>query len=296
MSFMVRVHRLVAASLVIVAMGCSKRVELPAVANVKFSASSPRVAIGSPVDFTYTFEVLPGAVINGDYAVFVHILHARGDVLWTDDHQPPVKTSQWKAGQTIGPYTRTRFIPPLNYDGRAIVVVGLYKPGGDERLTLASTMNETRYAKVQEFKVGELEILPATDNFRLGRGWYDLGGDPAIPADRARWTEQSATINLRNPKRDVTLYLEANARIDAFSSPQMVTIVANGQPVTTFAADNAERAIRRIPISAAQLGTADIVEIRIDVDRTFNPSKLPVSNGDNRELALHVYNVYVEPK
>ena len=157
-------------------------------------------------------------------------------------------------------------------------------------------MNEPRYAKVQEFKVGEIEILPAVDNFRLGKGWYDLGGDPAAPADQARWTQQTATINLRNPKRDVTFYLEANARTDAFSSPQMVTIVANGQPVTTFAADNAQRMVRRIPISASQLGSDDVVEIRIEVDRTFNPSKLPVSNRDDRELALLVYNVFIEPK
>lgn len=293
---MSRVQVIVAAGLIALATGCSKRVESPPVANVTFSASRPKVAIGSPVDFTYKFEVLPGAAINGDYFVFVHILHARGDIVFTNDHEPPIKTSQWKPGETVGPYTRTVFIPPFAYDGHATIVVGLYKPGGDERLTLASAANETRFAKVQEFKVGELEILPATDNFRFASGWYDLGGDPAAPADRARWTQQSATVNLRNPKRDVTFYLEASARTDAFTSPQMVTILANGQPVTTFAADNAGRAVRRIPISASQLGSGDIVEIRIDIDRTFNPSKLPVANRDNRELGLLVYNVFVEPK
>lgn len=296
MGFMSKVQALVAAGLIVLATGCSRRVETPPVANVSFSASPQRVAIGSPVELTYKFDVLPGAAMNGDYVVFVHVLHARGDIALTDDHEPPIKTSQWKPGQTIGPYTRTRFIPPYPWDGRAIVVVGLYKPGGDERLTLAVSANETRFAKVQEFKVGELEILPAVDNFRFGSGWYDLGGDPAHPADRARWTQQNATITLRNPKRDVTFYLEASARIDAFPSPQMVTIVANGQPVTTFAADKAERAVYRVPISASQLGTGDVVEIRVEIDRTFNPSKLPVANADNRELGLLVYNVFVQPK
>jgi hypothetical protein len=294
-SFMSKAQVIVAAGLAALTSGCSKRVDTPPVANVAFTASRPRVAIGSPVDFTYTFEVLPGAVINGDYVVFVHIIDARGDMIWTDDHDPPVKTSLWKPGQKIGPYTRTRIIPP-SYIGHATVVVGLYKPGGDERLTLASTASEESFAKVHEFKVGELEILPATDNFRFGTGWYDLDGDPATPGNRWRWTERSATITLPNPKRDVTFYLESAARTEAFSSPQIVTIVANGAPVTTFVADNPDRALRRIPISASQLGTGDIAEIRIDVDKTFNPSKLPVRTLDNRDLGLIVFNMYIEPR
>jgi hypothetical protein len=293
---MFRARVIAAASLIAVASGCSKPVELPPVAKVAFTASRPRVAIGSPVDLTYTFEVLPNAVINGDYTVFVHLIDARGDMIWADDHDPPVKTSQWKPGQTIGPYTRTRFIPPFRYIGQTSVVIGLYKPGGNERLTLTSSASEEQFAKVHEYKVAELEILPAMDNFKFGSGWYDLDGDPLTPDNRWRWTEQSAAITLRNPRRDVTFYLEAAARTNAFSSPQTVTIVANGQPVTTFAADNAERVVRRIPISASQLGTGDIAEIRIDVDRTFNPSKLPVRSIDNRELGLLVFNLFVEPK
>ena len=293
---MSKLQVIVVAGLIALGSGCSKPVELPPVASVTFTASRSRVAIGSPVDLTYKFEVLPNAVINGDYTVFVHLIDARGDMIWTDDHDPPVKTSQWKPGQTIGPYTRTRFIPPFRYIGATSVVIGLYKPGGDERLTLTSSASEERFAKDHEYKVGELEILPAMDNFKFGSGWYDLDGDPMTPDNRWRWTQQSATITLRNPKRDVTFYLDAAARTDAFSSPQTVTIIANGQPVTTFAADNAERVVRHIPISAAQLGSADIAEIRIDVDRTFNPSRLPVRSLDNRELGLLVFNLFVEAK
>ena len=285
-----------AISLIALTVGCSKRVELPPIANVSFAASRPQVAIGTPVEFTYRFDVLPGAAINGDYVVFVHVIDARGDMIWTDDHDPPVKTSEWKPGQTIGPYTRTVFVPAVPYTGRVTVVIGLYKPGGDERLTLASGASEERFAKVQEFKVAELEMLPATDNFRFGSGWYDLDGDPLTPANRWRWTQQRAAITLRNPKRDVTFHLEMAARTNVFDTPQMVTIVANGQPVSTFAADNTERLIRRIPVTASQLGTADIVEIRIEVDRTFNPSKLPERTLDNRDLGLLVFNLFVEPK
>ena len=52
---------------------------------------------------------LPGAAINGDYAVFVHILHPRGDVLWTDDHPPPSPPSSWGGAPVT--YRRTMFAP-----------------------------------------------------------------------------------------------------------------------------------------------------------------------------------------
>ena len=265
-------------------------------ANVAFSASRQRVVTGGPVDLTYKFEVLPNATVDGDYAVFVHLLDAEGGILWTDDHEPPIKTSVWKGGLTIGPYTRTRFVPRTPYTGPVSIIVGLYKPGTEKRLTLSGTQPDPSLNKRREYKVGEIEILPGSDDLRFGSGWYDLDGDPKNPGGRWRWTQKSAAFTVRNPKRDVTLYLEADARTDAFATPQAVTILVNGQAVTTFSAANAQPEIHRIPITAAQMGSGEIAEIRIDVDRTFVPSQLPVRSLDTRELGLRVYNVFVEPK
>jgi hypothetical protein len=39
--------------------------------------------------------------------------------MWTDDHTPPVPTTQWKPGQTVE-YTRTVFIPIFPYVGDAV--------------------------------------------------------------------------------------------------------------------------------------------------------------------------------
>ncbi len=283
------------AGVMIVAAGCS-RTEEPPVANVAFSASRPRVVIGSPVDLSYKFEVLPNAAIDGNYVVFVHVLDAEGGILWTDDHEPPVKTSAWKGGLTIGPYTRTRFVPRTPYTGPASIIVGLYQPGTDKRLTLTGTQADAVLNKRREYKVGEIEILPGSDDLRFGAGWYDLDGDPKNPGGRWRWTQKSAVLTVRNPKRDVTLHLEVDARTDAFTTPQVVTILVNGQAVTTFPAANAQPEIHRIPISAAQMGSGEIAEIRIEVDKTFVPSQLPVRSPDTRELGLRVYNVFVEPR
>src|SRR4051812_25615130 len=88
----------------------------PAVATPSLTLNHEKVPITSPVKLTYKFQVLPGATIDGDYWVFVHILDPDGEQLWTDDHQPPTPTSMWKAGDTIE-YTRTVFAPNYPYIG-----------------------------------------------------------------------------------------------------------------------------------------------------------------------------------
>jgi hypothetical protein len=85
--------------------------EPPGVATPSFSANQTRVPLGSPVEVTYKFVVAPDAPkINEDFRVFVHFLDADNERLWTDDHDLPVPTSQWKPGQTIE-YYKTMFVP-----------------------------------------------------------------------------------------------------------------------------------------------------------------------------------------
>jgi hypothetical protein len=66
--------------------------------------------------------------------------------------------------------------------------------------------------------------------------------------------------------------------------------------VESFAADNGGAVLKRIPVTAAQLGEAEQAELRIEVDRTFVPSKQPAGGKDVRELGLRVYHAYVEAR
>ena len=55
--------------------------------------------------------------------------------------------------------------------------------------------------------------------------------------------------------------------------------------------------MRRIPLTAAQLGSGDMVELRIEVDKTFVPALLPAStNKDSRELGVRVFHCFIEPE
>lgn len=274
---------------------CSKTDSAPPVATVSFSPSKARAPLGSPIDLTYKFDVAPNAKIDGDYRVFFHLQDSDGKSLWIDDHTPPVPTSQWKPGQKIE-YTLTRFVPVVPYVGEATVRVGLYKPGG-ERLPLVGDATD-RASTDREYKVGTLQLLPQSENVFVMKkaGWHPPEFAPENPAIEWSWTQKLAVLNFQNPRKDVTLYLEYDARPDVFDRPQQVTITSAGQPVSTFAADSSDKVLRRITITAAQLGTNEMAEVRIDVDRTFTPAKLPTGGTDARELGIRVYHHFIEPK
>jgi hypothetical protein len=259
----------------------------PAVATPGLSLSRDRVPIGSPLKLTYRFEVAPNTKIDGDYWVFVHVLEPNGEQLWTDDHLPAVPTSAWTPGQRVE-YTRTVFVPNYPYIGPAVVRLGLYDPNTNRRLTLAGTQ-----ASRKEYQVATFELQPQSENIFLifKEGWHPAEVSADDPAVEWQWTKKSATVSFRNPRKDGTLYLEYAARVDRFTPPQQVTISLGGQPVGTFAADSKERALVTFPITAAQFGTGDVVELVIESDRTFSPG-----GSDTRELGIQVFHTFVEVK
>jgi hypothetical protein len=63
------------------------------------------------------------------------------------------------------------------------------------------------------------------------------------------------------------------------------------QQIGQFTADAKGPTILTFPLTTAQLGTADLVELTIDLDKTFKPG-----GTDPRELGIRVFHTYVEPK
>src|SRR5687767_13178615 len=243
-------RRLFACALLAATAACGGGDEAAPVATPSFTASKTRVPLASPVDFTYAFDVAPDAQIKGDYRVFVHFLDSEGQQMWTDDHDPVVPTSQWKPGQKVQ-YTRTVFIPVFPYQGPATVTIGLYNgPTLDDRLPLNGD------GKGREYKVGTLELLPQSENIyvSLREGWHSLEMAPEDPAREWQWMKKAGTFAFRNPKQNVTLYLETDGRPDLFASaPQVVTVLVNGAPAHQFRIDQKEPMLRRLPLTAAQL-------------------------------------------
>jgi len=281
---------LCAAGLIVLALtaGCGKgEKKEPAVATPSVTLSKDRVAIGSAVTIDYKFQIADNATFDRNYWVFVHVLDPEGEQMWTDDHLPPTPTASWKPGQTIE-YKRTVFAPNYPYIGEAAIRLGLYDAATGQRLSLNAQEVSRR-----EYLVAKFQILPSSENVFLiyKDGWHPAEVDAKNPTSEWQWTKKTATLSFKNPKKDVTFYLEYDTRADLFNPPQQVTIKVGDQAVGQFTADAKSPVLKMFPISAAQLGSGEMVDLVLDLDRTFAPG-----GGDPRELGIQVFHAYIEPK
>ena len=259
----------------------------PAVATPSLTFSKDRVPINSAVTLTYKFVVAPDAKFAKDYYVFVHVLDSDGEQMWTDDHLPEKPTSQWKPGETIE-YKRTIFVPTYPYIGQAVVRLGLYDRDTNTRLVLNAPEASRR-----EYVVAKLEILASSVNIFMitESGWHPAEVDPKNPQNEWSWTQKTAVTRFKNPKKPVTLYIQYDARPDLFTPPQQVTLKIGDQAIAQFPADSKAPTLKTFDLTAEQLGTADMVDLVFEVDKTFKPG-----GADPRELGIRIFHTYIEPK
>ena len=152
--------------------------------------------------------------------------------------------------------------------------------------------------KGREYTVGTVELLPQSENIYVAmrEGWHSLEMAPEDPAREWQWMKKTGTLAFRNPKQNVTLYLETDGRPDLFpNAPQVISVIVNGAVAHQFKIDQKDPILRRLPLTAAQLGTGDTVEITLDADKAFVPAQMPGVGGDPRELSMRVYHAFIEP-
>ena len=279
--------------LAVMLVGCGEAEDTtPPVAGIQVSLSRPKVALGSPVEVTYKFTVAPNAPALGQRRVFVHFLDADDELMWTDDHDPPTPTVEWKPGQTVE-YTRSMFVPSYPYVGAAKIVSGLYTPGNNERLKLS---NEDRGDR--SYKVVDFELLPQTENIFVifKDGWHpaEVVSEGAGRTEW-QWTKKESTIAFRNPKRDVVLVLQVDNPAAAANTASQVTVQIGDQVLTTVPLSASQAPVLKYPITAAQLGTGDMVEMKFTADKTFVPALEPsMKSTDPRELGARFFHVFIQ--
>ncbi|MFN8057537.1 MAG: hypothetical protein U0Q12_00115 [Vicinamibacterales bacterium] len=282
-----------AAALVLPGCGKSAAPEV-GVATPALTVSPERAPLGSPVEMKFTFQVATDAPkFDTDYRVFVHVMDQDGERLWIDDHDLPIPTTTWTAGQTVE-YTRTSFVPVVPYNGLASVQIGLYAPKDGTRLPLTGEAVGQR-----AYRVAKLDLAPQSENvFLLFKdGWQPSEISESDPTLEWQWTKRAATWVFANPRKDALFYLHYDGRPDLFSAPQDVTLSIGDRSIDRFTVASPKPAVRKVLIPAAAMGDGEKVELRVDAGTVFIPSQLPgASSTDGRELGLRVYHAYLRPQ
>ena len=275
------------------ACGRAQQTETPLVTPT-VTMARPEAAIGVPIEMAYRFVVAPTAPgFTEDDTVFVHFLDTDGELMWTDDHQPAVPTTQWKPGQTIE-YSRTMFVPKFPYSGETAVVVGLYSPRSGARVPMAGQTKGQR-----EYQVASFNLHAQTDNLYVvfKDGWHETEVAEDASGLEWQWSKKTATLAFRNPMRDVLLYFQCDQPVRVLGTPQQVELRIGPMVIDSFALPPGPPELRKVNLASAQLGNGETVELTVSVDRTFVPATTTqLKSTDARELGIRVFRAYVQAK
>jgi hypothetical protein len=275
------------------ACGQTQQAETP-VATPSITLARNDAAIGMPIEMTYRFVVSPNAPrFTEDDVVFVHFLDTDGELMWTDDHQPPVLTTQWKPGQTIE-YSRTMFVPKFPYSGETQIELGVYSRKTGIRVPMTG---ETKGQRA--YQVAKFNLHPQTDSLYVvfKDGWHETEVAEETTGVEWQWSKKNATLAFRNPMRDVLFYFQCDQPVEGLGEPTRVELRTGSTAIDSFALPAGQRELRKINLTKAQLGDAETVEITVAVDKTFVPATITqLKSTDSRELGIRVFRAYVQAK
>ena len=281
----------VSALLLLGGVSCGARSEPVAAIDLELerSAAPQGAFVAAEVSLTVLQAFTP---LDRDYRVFVHFLNPDGQLLWADDHDPPVPSSDWRPGQTVS-YSRRLAIPADAYVGEATIAVGLYYPPLGERLPLAG-----EHLGQRSYRGGRLtiEAAAARNLLTYEYGWYDQefeqsGGRGA----RWRWTAEAAGLAFPNPYSEAVLQLLLDGRPDLVpGGRQEVAILANGEHLERILLESRERRFVEVKLPAARLAGGRTTRIELQVRPTFVPAAAAGSTSiDGRRLGVRVHHAFV---
>ena len=264
----------------------------PPLATPSVTLNHEKTPLGSPIDITYKFVVANDAKFTEDLRVMVHVVDADEELIFAFDHNPPVPTTQWKPGQTVE-YTKTVFVPIYPYVGEATIQVGLHSTTTQKRAALAGDD-----AGQHAYKVAKLQLQPQTENvFTVFKeGWHPGEIAEHNATVEWQWTKKDATLSFKNPKKDCVFYLDLDNPGSVFNEPQQVKVSLGNDVVEEFTLQPKQPELRKIHLKAAQLGSGDVTELVISVDKTYVPAVLVAGNKDPRELGVRVFHAYIDPR
>ena len=269
-----------------------KEAPAPPMATPSVTLSHDKTPLGSPIDITYKFVVANDAKFTEDLRAMVHVVDADEELIFAFDHNPPIPTTQWKPGQTVE-YTKTVFVPIYPYVGEATIQLGLHSTTTQKRVALAGDD-----AGQHAYKVARLQLQPQTENvFTVFKeGWHPGEIAEHNATVEWQWTKKEATLSFKNPKKDSLFYLDVDNPGSVFNDAQQVQVTLAGAVVDSFTLQPKQPELRKIALKAAQLGTGDVAELVIAVDKTYIPAVLVAGSKDPRELGVRVFHAYIDPR
>jgi len=278
---------LLAVLLAFASFSCQKKAQVKGVdLNVGFSEKA--LSDNLVTDMRYQWKTASDfASVGKDYTVYVHFWHGK-NLLFQDDHVPPVPTSKWEPGKEYT-YERRIYIPAFidefdpEFKGAETLklVVGFYNP--------YDRTGETKH----DILIKPLKVLPPPPDVPeliYESGWFDLEVDPDAVLKQWRWTAREARCVADNPRRDALLIIRGAVNKEKLTDQKVIfkiddVILDEFIPSETVFE-------KSYNIKKEMLGDKDEFYLVITTDQTFVPAKVYPQSKDERELGLQISFIY----
>jgi hypothetical protein len=270
-----------------VSFSCQKKAQVKGI-DLTVAFSDKTLTDNLMTDMQYQWKTTPDFMkLSRDYTVYVHFWHGN-NLLFQDDHVPPVPTSQWEPGKDYS-YQRRIYIPAFidefdpEFKGEETLklVVGFYNP--------YDRSGESK----RDILIKKLKVLPPPPDVPeiiYESGWYDLEVDPDAILKQWRWTAREARCVLDNPHRDAFLVIRGAVNKDKLPD-QKVIFKINDLTLDEFIPSETVFE-KSYEIKKELLGDKDEFYLVITTDQTFVPTKIYPGSKDERELGLQVSFIY----
>src|SRR5204863_7689945 len=145
----------------------------------------------------------------------------------------------------------------------ATLQIGLHSPQNQKRQTLG-----VQYLSHPTYIACSITLQPQTENIYVvfKDGWHPAEVAEHNAAVEWQWTKRVGTLAFKNPKKDCVLYLDVDHPAGVFPDSQHVDVTVNGQSVKQLDLAAGVRTLEKIPVTAAQFGSGDTVEVPLSVD------------------------------
>jgi hypothetical protein len=169
----------------------------------------------------------------------------------------------------------------------------MYSPKTQTRLVLQGEDVGQR-----AYRAGRLQLQPQSENlFTVFKdGWHPAEAAEQNASVQWQWTKKEATLAFKNPQKDATFFLTLDNPGGVFNEKQQVTVTLNDTVVDQFEVTPKTEQLRRIPLKADQMGTGEMAEVQVSVDKTFVPMQITGGTSkDPRELGVRVFHAFIQP-
>ncbi len=250
-------------------------IEIKGPAGIRRTGERIYLKAGSYLDLRVIFEpqenFIPTSV---PLSVSFHLKSGGGETVMIEDHQPPIPSTEWRAGYPMK-YRKIVHVDERVPYSKIIMMLGLYDPQkpGVEHYVLSKDDEAVKKAEAASIYVEKVE------SFQYKEGFYATEFDGGTK-ESWRWMGKQGRIMMKTPQHPGFVHIKGSTMLECFDRPPTLTWRVCGDSEGSKAFDNDKITADMFIMPECLKG--EEIEIILETDAVFSPFECRGGSDDRR--------------